>query len=444
MRNHRIRRTERVQVAAPPGPRAPRVPGLRLGRDRAARGGRARLRPRGRQSPEPEDRGGPEWIDLDARPRPHALGDPRQRHRGERAPADGLRRPQALDRPERDRRELPRADPRPEGRGPRVLLRDGRRDRLPPDRAPLRGRPRRGRPEGVQRARRALLLRRDSPRPSRPARRSALPDAARRRSRGGRDVPRLERHRLPARDAHRPVPRRRRRRRALARRRSLPARRRRYPGRAPARRARLGRRGRREGRLRDVHAQGDLRAARGRRRDDRRSRPPRQARARGPRALGRGGAQPAPDRPARVRHRLPLVRRRPVRARGVGAAAGRARHRLGVDLPQSGDRPRHPRDRRLPVGRDARHDRGDEAREEEGRPYARDHEHDGLADHARGRVGALHALRARGQRRRVEDVHGADRALLSRGAEDGTGAGNDGSGRARLHPRPGLRAARRR
>ena len=36
-------------------------------------------------------------------------------------------------------------------------------------------------------------------------------------------------------------------------------------------------------RLRDVHAQGDLRAARGRRRDDRRPRPPRHARARGPR-----------------------------------------------------------------------------------------------------------------------------------------------------------------
>ena len=43
-------------------------------------------------------------------------------------------------------------------------------------------------------------------------------------------------------------------------------------------RGRLGRRGRREVRLRDVHAQGDLRAARRRPRDDRRPRPPRQAR----------------------------------------------------------------------------------------------------------------------------------------------------------------------
>ena len=41
---------------------------------------------------------------------------------------------------------------------------------------------------------------------------------------------------------------------------------------ARGRGARLGRRGRREGRLRDVHAQGDLRAARGRARDDRRPR----------------------------------------------------------------------------------------------------------------------------------------------------------------------------
>ena len=45
----------------------------------------------------------------------------------------------------------------------------------------------------------------------------------------------------------------------------VPPRRRRQHGRPRARRARLGRRGRREGRLRDVHAQGDPRAARRRR-----------------------------------------------------------------------------------------------------------------------------------------------------------------------------------
>ena len=101
--------------------------------------------------------------------------------------------------------------------------------------------------------------------------------------------------------------------------------RRRLPGRARPGRARLGRRGRREGRLRDVHAQGDLRAVRGRRRDDRRPRPSRHARARRARAF-RGGAQgAAPDRDPRVRHRVPRRRRRPVRDRGVGAGSPSSR-----------------------------------------------------------------------------------------------------------------------
>ena len=50
---------------------------------------------------------------------------------------------------------------------------------------------------------------------------------------------------------------------------------------------------------------------------------------------------------------------------------------------------------------------------EQGRADARDHEPDGDADHARGRRGALHALRPRGRRRRVEDVHGAGRVALA-------------------------------
>ena len=52
---------------------------------------------------------GPNGSKSQARARPHALGDARRRHRGERAPADRLRRHEAVDRPERDRRELPRA-----------------------------------------------------------------------------------------------------------------------------------------------------------------------------------------------------------------------------------------------------------------------------------------------------------------------------------------------
>ena len=64
---------------------------------------------------------------------------------------------------------------------------------------------------------------------------------------------------------------------------------------------------------------------------------------------------------------------------------GRARHRLRMDLPQSGDRREHAGDRDLAVGRDARHGRGDAAGAREGRPHGGDHEHDGLAHHARGR-----------------------------------------------------------
>jgi glutamine---fructose-6-phosphate transaminase (isomerizing) len=80
-------------------------------------------------------------------------------------------------------------------------------------------------------------------------------------------------------------------------------------------------------------------------------------------------------------NRLPRRRRGALRDRGVGPGAGRARHRLRVDLPQPRARRRHARDRHLPVRRDARHHRGDEARALDGRAHGRDHQHDGLADH---------------------------------------------------------------
>ena len=304
VRNHRIRRAEGVQAAPAAGPRAARISRLRLRRDRAARGRRARVRPRRRQPPEPEGGRGSERLQVQARPRPHALGDARRRHRGERAPADRLRRLEDVDRPERDRRELPRAARGPDRRRAHVHLRDRRRDRLAPDRAPLRRRSHGGGPAHVRRARGPLHLRRHPPRPPRRARRRAPPDAARGRDRQRRDVPRLERGRVPEGDAPGAVPRRRRHRHDHPRGLRLHPRRR-LPGRARPGRARLGRRGRREGRLRDVHAQGDLRAVRGRRRDDRRPRPSRHARARRARAF-RGGAQgAAPDRHPRVRHRVP-------------------------------------------------------------------------------------------------------------------------------------------
>ena len=180
--------------------------------------------------------------------------------------------------------------------------------------------------------------------------------------------------------------------------------RRRHPGRARAGRARLGRRGRGEGRLRDVHAQGDLRAAGRRRRDDRRPRPPRHARPRGARHVRRGRQGASPHRPSRCGTAYHACVVGPVRDRGVGARPRRVRHRERVDLPKPGDQRARPRHRDHAVGRDARHDRGAQARAREGRTHGRHHEHDGLAGDARGRLGPVHARRPRDGRRLVEDA----------------------------------------
>ena len=154
-----------------------------------------------------------ERLGRDDRARPHALGDARRRDRGERASARSRGRREARDRPQRDRRELPRAARAPLRARPRLLVRDRRRDRHAPDRGALRRRSRRGRAPRVRGARGALRLRRDPPRPPGHARRrpAAVPDG--RRPRRGRGLPRLERRRVPQRDARRPVPGRRRDRR---------------------------------------------------------------------------------------------------------------------------------------------------------------------------------------------------------------------------------------
>ena len=94
---------------------------------------------------------------------------------------------------------------------------------------------------------------------ARDARRRAQGVPADRRPRRGRDVPRPRHPRLPARDAPRPVHRERRDRRDHARGHDVHAARR-HRARARGRRDRLGRGDRREGRLRDLHAQGDPRA----------------------------------------------------------------------------------------------------------------------------------------------------------------------------------------
>ena len=75
--------------------------------------------------------------------------------------------------------------------------------------------------------------------------------------------------------------------------------------------------GGREGRLRDVHAQGDLRAAGRDRGDDRRPDPSWAARARRAWPRGRGDAKPQAHRHRRVRHRVPLGSRRALRDRGM-------------------------------------------------------------------------------------------------------------------------------
>ena len=133
--------------------------------------------------------------------RPHALGDPRPGLREERAPADRLRRAQGRRRPERDRRELPRAEALAGVGRPQVHDRDRRRSGHASRRAPLRGRSRRCRPRRLQRARRALRLRRHPQRPPGRARRRTRPVPAGGRSRGRRDVSRLGRYRVPEGDA---------------------------------------------------------------------------------------------------------------------------------------------------------------------------------------------------------------------------------------------------
>ncbi len=169
-----------------------------------------------------------------------------------------------------------------------------------------------------------LRVRRDGARRARHAGRRPQGVPADHRPRRGRDVPGLRDPRLPGAHAQGPVHRERRAGRRHARRDDVPDARGRRPG-ARRRRDRLGRGDRREGRLRDLHAQGDPRAGRRRRRDDRR--PHRARRRRGPRRGGELRRGAAARRQAHHRRGLrDLVPRRPdrsLRDRGVGADPGR-------------------------------------------------------------------------------------------------------------------------
>ena len=113
---------------------------------------------------------------------------------------------------------------------------------------------------------------------------------------------------------------------------------------AARRRARVPRRlgplGRREGRLRLLHAQGDRRAAAGRRRHD--ARPARRRRPARPRrdaALRRRPARRRQDHRHRVRHGVPRRPGREVRHRALDPDPVRGRAGVGVPLPRPGPRP---------------------------------------------------------------------------------------------------------
>ena len=184
------------------------------------------------------------------------------------------------------------------------------------------------------------------------------------------------------------------------------------PGRARGRGGHLGRGRRREGRLPDLHDEGDPRAGRRGRRDDRR--PAADRRRRRPlrgRPRRRVPARPAPDRDRRLRHLLPRGTGRPLRDRGVGAGAGRDGHRLRVPLPQPGGRHGRPGDRHHPVGRDRRHPGGDAAGPRARGEGAGDNQHHGQPGDPRRRRRPLHPRRAR-------DRGGGDQDLRRPGCGD--------------------------
>ena len=300
------------------------------------------------------------------------------------------------------RRELAR-------RRPHLLLRDRRRDRLPPDREALRRRPHRGRAGRVRRAPRPLRVRRHARRAPRDARRRPPGVPADRRARRRRDLRRLGDPGVPCRDPDRARAQERRDRHRRRRRRA-DRRVRRHRRRARTRGGHLGRGGCREGRLLDVHAEGDPRAARRGRGDDHRpsprARPGRSLRARLRTGVHQGAAQ---DRDRRLRDQLPRRTRRSVRDRALGAGPGRDGRRLRVPLPRPGRRRARSRDRDHAVGRDGRHAGGDAARPRARSQGARPDQRDGQPGDPRRRRRPLHPLRARGLGRGDEDVRLAGR-----------------------------------
>ncbi len=261
MRNRRLHGSPRGWPHPDRGPSAPRVPRLRLGRDRPrGRVGRDVRREAGRQARQPADGARGPDSPRRARPGAHPLGDPRATQRPQRPPAPGLHRRHHGD-PQRDHRELPGAPGRARGPRPHAHLRDGHGGHRPPRGGGLPGRPRRGRPHRASAHRGRLRAGGDAPERDQPPRRGPPERPARGRAQRRGELHRQRRRRDPR--PHQPhrVPRGGRRGgRAADGCRGHGSRR--TPDGAPGDDHRLVARGRREGRLRALHAQGDPRAAR--------------------------------------------------------------------------------------------------------------------------------------------------------------------------------------
>ena len=193
---------------------------------------------------------------------------------------------------------------------------------------------------------------------------------------------------------------------------------RRRGGGAPGRARGLGRGRRREGRIRDLHAQGDPRAARRPVGHDRRPPAPRRRGGTGRSRPGRRGPGARGAHPHRgLRHLVPRRPGRPVPDRGLGPHPGPRRGRLRIPLPHLPRGPGRPGDRHHAERRDRRHPRGDARGPRARRPRRGADQHHGIAGHPRRRRRALHARRARDRRGRHQDAHRAGDGPLAAGAQ---------------------------
>ncbi len=186
----------------------------------------------------------------------------------------------------------------------------------------------------------------------------------------------------------------------------------------------------REGRVRALHAQGDLRAAADDPEHDARPARRRRRLLQARRAESHSGraAVDQPCRDHRLRHELALrVDRRDVH-RGMRSPARGSRVRFGVPLPQPDRRRQDVVRRDLAVGRDRGHARRDARSEAPRGEDARPRERRRLDDRARGQRRHLSARRSRDRRRVDQGVHEPGHRARSADAEAGAPAQHVGRG----------------